>query len=172
MELVHRATAIKDSLLAQLTRIEADLARVTEEDSSVLDMFTQNHGPLSKPPAGQGSLVTCVWAHAGFIYLSVVVFGWQPASASVRYRVRRIVELLTHQMSTPALLRIMVWPFCVAGCLAEPAQEAYLRGIVEVLQPPSVFGTVRKALEIMESVWRNREAGHAATRDLATCLRS
>ncbi|KAH6676215.1 hypothetical protein B0J14DRAFT_350612 [Halenospora varia] len=66
----------------------------------------------------------------------------------------------------------MVWPFCVAGCLAEPAQEAHIRRMVEVLQPPSVFGTVRKALEIMENVWRNRDTGDAASRDLATCFRS
>jgi hypothetical protein len=90
----------------------------------------------------------------------------------VCYHVGRIVELLTRQISPPALLRTMVWPFCVAGCLAEPAQEAHLRGMVEALQPPSVFGTVRKALEIMENVWRNRDAGDAASRDLATCFRS
>lgn len=75
-------------------------------------------------------------------------------------------------MSPPALLRTMVWPFCVAGCLAEPAHEAQLRAIVQALQPPSVFGTVRKALEIMENVWRNRDAGDAASRDLPTCFRN
>lgn len=64
-----------------------------------------------------------------------------------------------------------MWPFCVAGCLAEPAQEAHLREMVESLQPPSVFGTVRKALEIMENVWRNRDVGDFANCDLATCFR-
>jgi hypothetical protein len=66
----------------------------------------------------------------------------------------------------------MVWPFCVAGCLAEPAQEAHLRRMVEALQPPSIFSTVRKALEIMENVWINRDTGDAANRDLAGCFRS
>jgi hypothetical protein len=66
----------------------------------------------------------------------------------------------------------MVWPFCVAGCLAEPAQEAHLRAVAKALQPPSVFGTIYKALEIMENVWRNRDAGDAANRDLATCFGS
>jgi len=169
MELVHRATAIKESLVAHLTQLETDPPIVPKESSSLLDVFTAENDQQSKTPAGQSSLVTRVWAHAALVYLFVVVSGWQPASVDVRYHVGRIVELLTHQISPPALLRTMVWPFCVAGCLAEPAQEAHLRGMVEALQPASVFGTVRKALEIMENVWRNRDA---ATRDLATCFRS
>lgn len=172
MELVHRATAIKDSLDCHLTRLETDAVTISKEVSSPLDMFTADYGQQSKTPASQSSLVTCVWAHAALLYLFVVVSGWQPASADVQYHVGQIIELLTRQISPPALLRTMVWPFCVAGCLAEPAQEAQLRGMAEALQPPSVFGTVRKALEIMENVWRSRNIGDAANRDLANCFRS
>lgn len=172
IELVHRATAIKESLEAHLTRLETNLVIIPEEDNSLLDVFAANYCQQSETFASQSSLVTRVWAHAALIYLFVVLSGWQPASVDLRYHVGRIIELLTHQISLPALLRTMVWPFCVAGCLAEPAQEAHLRGMVENLQPPSVFGTVRKALEIMENVWRNRNAEDAASRDLAACFRS
>jgi hypothetical protein len=173
MELVYRATAIKDSLEAHLMQLETGLVtNLSKEGSSLLNLFTSDYGQQLITPASQSSLVTRVWAHAALIYLFVVVSGWQPASIDVRHHVGRIVELLTRQISPPALLRTMVWPFCVAGCLAEPAQEAHLRGMVEALQPPSVFGTVRKALEIMENVWRNRDAADTATRDLATCFRS
>jgi C6 transcription factor Pro1 len=172
MELVYRATVIKDSLEFHLTRLETDPVILPMEGSSLLDVFTADNCQQSKTPACQSSLVTRVWAHAALIYLFVVVSGWQPASVDVRYHVGRIVELLARQISPPALLRTMVWPFCVAGCLAEPAQEAPLRGMVDTLQPPSVFGTCHKALEIMENVWRNRDAGDTASRDLATCFRS
>ena len=172
MELVRRATVIKDSLEAHLTRLETDPIIISKEGSSLLDVFTEDYCQPPKVPTSQSSLVTGAWAHAALIYLFVVVSGWQPASVDVRYHVARIVELLTCQISPPALLRTMVWPFCVAGCLAEPTQEVHLRGMVEALQPPSVFGTVRKALEIMENVWCNRDAGDAASRDLATCFRS
>jgi hypothetical protein len=97
------------------------------------------------------------------------VSGWQPASVHVRYHVTHIIDLLKCQKS-PVLLRTMVWPFCVAGCLAEPDQEAFFRGMVEVLQPPSIFGTVHKAHEIMENIWRDRDTD-VATRDFATCFR-
>jgi hypothetical protein len=156
---------------AHLARLETNLV-IIPKDSSLLDVFTADYYQQLKTPASQSHLVTRIWAHAALVYLFVVVSGWQPASVDVQYHVGRIIELLTHQISPPALLRTMVWPFCVAGCLAEPAQEALLRGMVKELQPPSVFGTVRKALEIMEGVWCNRDAGDTASRDLAACFRS
>ena len=171
MELVGRATAIKDFLVARLMRLKIEPAPIPKEGSSLLDALGADSSQ-SQRSFNQTSLVTSVWAHAALIYLFVVVSGWQPASVDLRYHVDLIIELLTHQISPPALLRTMVWPFCVAGCLAERTQEAHFRGMVQALQPPSVFGTVRKALEIMENVWRNRDAGDAASRDLAMCFRS
>ncbi|KAH8660086.1 fungal-specific transcription factor domain-containing protein [Xylariales sp. PMI_506] len=172
MELVRCATVIKGSLEARLTLLESEHVTTSKESSSVLDVLAGGHCRHSKTPASQTSLVTQVWAHAALVYLFIVVSGWQPASADVRYHVSQIIELLAYQISPPALLRTMVWPFCVAGCLAEPAQEMHLRGMAKALQPPSVFGTVRKALEIMENVWCSRDAEDIATRDLATCFRS
>jgi hypothetical protein len=172
IELVHRATAIKELLEAHLTRLGNDPVLVPSDGSSVLDAFTADHCQQSQRIGSQSSLVTRVWAHAALVYLFIIVSGWQPSSVDVRYHVGRLIELLTRQLSPPALLRTMVWPFCVAGCLAEPAQEAHLRGMVEVLQPPSVFGTVSKALEIMESVWCKRDVGDFGNCDLATCFRS
>ncbi|KAI4858564.1 fungal-specific transcription factor domain-containing protein [Hypoxylon rubiginosum] len=172
MELVRRATAIKDLLEAHLTRLEAEPTVIREQNTGTLDAFMADFTQQSETLANLCPMVTRVWAHAALVYLFVVVSGWQPASADVRYHVSQIMELLTRQISPPSLLRTMVWPFCVAGCLAEPAQEVHLRGLVEALKPSSVFGTVHKALEIMENVWRKRDFGDVTSRDLATCFRS
>lgn len=172
MELVHRATAIKGALESHLKWLENEPVNSSKERNGLLDVFIADYGPQAKVPNCQTPLVTRVWAHAALLYLSVVVSGWQPVSADVRYHVGRIIELLTREISPPALLRAMVWPFCVAGCLAEQAQEPQLRAMVEALQPPSAFGTVRKALGIMESAWRSRCAGDNTNRDLATFFRS
>lgn len=161
MELVHRAANIKESLVANLTRLETDSAIFPKENNNLLDVFT--------PTPRQDPLVSRIWAHAALIYPSIVVSGWQPANLDVRNHVSAVIELPKREKS-PSLLRTMVWPFCVAGCLADPAQEAEFRGMVEVLQPQSIFGTVHKALEIMENVWRNRDTD-VATRNLATCFR-
>lgn len=172
IQLVHRATSVKASLEADLARLETNPVVLPQDSGNLLDVFAADYCQRLKRSASQGSLVTQVWAHAALLYLFVVVSGWQPASVEVRHHVERIIELLTQRISPPALLRTMVWPFCVAGCLAEPTQEPHLRGMVETLQPLSVFGTVHKALEIMESVWRSRDSGTAANRDLAACFRT
>ncbi|KAF7557726.1 hypothetical protein G7Z17_g416 [Cylindrodendrum hubeiense] len=172
MELVHRATVIKEALEAHLKQLETGAVTINNESSSsLLNVLTANLGRQPKLHASQSVLATRVWAHAALLFLSVVVSGWQPASADVRHHVDRIMGLITWQLTPPALMRTVVWPFCVAGCLAEPAQEVCFRGMVEALQPPSVFGTARKALQIMESVWSDRDANDAASRDLAACFR-
>jgi hypothetical protein len=172
MVLAHRATAIKNSLDIHLTRLEREPAIIATKESMLLDVFAPNHSQQPEVDLSQSRLVTRVWAHAALLYLYIVVSGWQPASFDVRYHVDQIIELLTSQILPPALLRTMVWPFCVAGCLAEPVQEARFRGMTESLQPPTIFGTVRKALEIMEHVWQRRDTGDGASRDFAMCFRS
>lgn len=172
MELVRRATAIKVLVDEHMLQLEANPVRLANDGSSLLDIFTSNLGQQSTLPASQTILVTRVWAHAALLYLSVVVSGWQPAATDVRYNVGKILDLLTQQIAPPALLRSMVWPFCVAGCLAAQKQEVYFRSMVQALQPPSVFGTVRKALEIMENVWSKRSTADAGDKDLASWFRS
>jgi hypothetical protein len=171
MELVQRATIIKQLLESHLTQLEKVPVMIPKEGNSLLDLFTPIDSLNSDHPASQSSLVTRVWAHAALLYLSVVVSGLQPANVDVRHHVGQITELLAIRISPPTLLRTMVWPFCVAGCLAERARENCFRGMVEVLKPASVFGTVRKALEIMENVWSERDTGDVASRDLSTCFR-
>jgi hypothetical protein len=172
LELVRRATDIKAVLVARLIRLEADPIVAPEDNSSPLDAFIPYSFPSPKGLNNQRSLVTRVWAHAALIYLFIVVSGWQPASADVRCHTNRIIELTKLLSLQPMLMRTVVWPFCVAGCVAEPAQESYFRGAIITLQPPGAFSTVYKALEIMEHVWSNRGVGDPAARDLATCFRS
>jgi C6 transcription factor Pro1 len=145
-------------LTTHLVRLETGSAEA-RENVSLLDI---------SPPPNHGPLVSCVWSHAALIYLSVVVSGWQPANVDIRYHVCQAVGLLNQ--TSPQMLRTMAWPFCVAGCFATPAQEPHFRGMVEVLQPPSLFGTIYRALDIMQNVWSNRDED--ADRDLASCFRN
>jgi hypothetical protein len=168
VELVRRAVPIEESLKAFLKLLESNQVAVSKESKSVLGIFTQTS---SQQITTQGPIATRVWAHAALLYLFVVVSGWQPSRFDVRYHVHQIIELLKYQISPPALLRTMVWPFCVAGCLAEASQEVYFREMVQALQPPSVFGTAYKALEIMENVWHNRDSGDVMDRDISSCFK-
>lgn len=168
MEMVRIAKAIKTSLETQLDGLEANESRDTDKHQRQLNVLTGYDEQQSQTRAAQRPLITKVWAHGALIYLSVVVSGWQPASVDIRHNVESILNLVESPVLPRALLRTMVWPFCVAGCLTEPGQEHRFRAIVEELQPPRVFGTVCKALEIMESAWGD---GHYTERDLATCFK-
>ncbi|KAK3366742.1 fungal-specific transcription factor domain-containing protein [Lasiosphaeria ovina] len=170
MELVLRAAAIKGTLVTNLTRAEVAPTSSGSGRSSAGDIFTPCNGQASAL-AEQSLLVTRVWAHAAALYLSVVVSGWQPASAEVRHHVACVLELLTQRPLSWAVLRTVAWPFCVAGCLAAPTQEPLMRSVVEGLRPPGLLGPVQKTLQIMEAVWRSRDLLDSTTWDLAACFR-
>jgi hypothetical protein len=163
MQLVVRGTTIKESLLRRLTELENELPQGV---IGSLESFT-----FSNVQSSQGTLITRVWTHAAFLYLFIVISGWQPANEDVRYHVSRLIDLLLYQISPVSLLRSVAWPFCVAGCLAELAQEPLFRRMILGL-PPTLFGKLHKALEIMEIAWKERNTGYATTHDLAACFKS
>ncbi|KAF2734070.1 hypothetical protein EJ04DRAFT_251598 [Polyplosphaeria fusca] len=169
MELVRRATPIKDTLVMQLARLESN----SGEAGIVGDLLPGYYNQQSGNNIGQSSVTTTrIWAHAALLYLIVVVSGWQPANADTRYHVARVIELLSSELSPPALLRVVVFPFFIACSLAEPEQQTLLQGLVESLKPPSIFGTLYKVLDIMGNVWDSRNRSSSTERELFACLRS
>jgi hypothetical protein len=171
MELVRRASPIKSSLEARLAQVEVPPEATTQGSGTVLSFPFGNNGQRPKAVC-QKTLAISVWAHAAFLYLLVVVSGWQPRSAEVAYHVTKILDVLCNRVEPKRLLRTIVWPFCIAGFLAQPHDEYRFRKLVHDLQPPSVFGTARKALELMENIWRNRDAENSISYDLGTLFSS
>lgn len=170
MELVLRATTIKNILIANLGRIDITAYGDSVSTSSIWDIYRPCNGQPSDL-AAQKILITRIWAHAAALYLSVVISGWQPTSSEVRHHVCCILELLSLRTLSWAVLRTIAWPFCVAGCLALPAQEPLLRCIVDGLLPPGLLGPLKQALDIMESVWKQRDSPDSSSLDLVACLR-
>ncbi|KAK4869349.1 hypothetical protein LT330_006349 [Penicillium expansum] len=168
MELVARAMEIKQVLVENLARLDA-AAHAPRTPNPVDPFMLYNHHVLSTLGGGS-TVVTRIWAHAALVYLSVVVSGWQPGSTTVRENVTRTIELLA-QLPAPVLLRTMVWPFCIVGCLANPDEECLLRSMVQALVPLRLFGATLKALEIMENVWERRDALDVDW-DFAACVRT
>jgi hypothetical protein len=146
MELLRRASTIEEALLRELGQLELDETSLPKSESP-LDVFTAPSFP--RCTIGQ------VWINAAFIYLSTVVSDSKPTHVNIRNNVQRIVDIFNELISI-RLLPSMVWPFCVAGCLAEVAQEHHFRSMAAALDPPDMFSTVNKALQIMENVWQAR----------------
>jgi hypothetical protein len=141
---------------------------VVQEAYNPLGISTGNTNDEETRSSHQIPLVTHVWAHAALLYLFVVVSGWQPASAEVSYHVAQVLDLLSNQIKPHTWLRTMVWPFAIAGIFAQAPDESLFRALVQDLQPVRLFGTIRKALEIMENVWRDRYTDSNTTYNLAT----
>ena len=163
LQLAQHAAAIRDSLQTQLSQLDA--TSPSQGAGSVFDIFP------TTTPCFQRRVVVRIWAHAATVHLLVVASGWQPTNSDIRFHVHQVVELL-HQLSPPSSLRALVWPFCITGCLADDTLKAQFRSLAEALQPRSIFGTVTKALEILERVWRELKVQGDSQRDLWAFLRS
>ncbi|KAJ9616965.1 hypothetical protein H2200_000685 [Cladophialophora chaetospira] len=102
------------------------------------------------------NIATSIWSHATGIYLALVTKGWHPENSAIRHHVQYVLAFLG-QVSSQACLRNLVWPLCVAGCVASADQEEAFRAIGPALGPLQAFGTMSQALRIMECVWQRRD---------------
>lgn len=117
----------------------------------------------------QRVLTSLTWAHAARIYLSIVTSGWDLAEHMIRESVAMILQLVV-EADSPACRRGLVWPLCVAGCLALKGQEQLFRDIVNELGPLQAFGPARDALQMLERVWELRDQVGQGTWGLAECF--
>jgi hypothetical protein len=93
MDLVRRATTIKGSLISYLAHIKIDSETSSEADNSLLNALMADHFQQSAKASSQSKFVTCIWAHAALVYLSVVISGWQPANPGVCHHVDCVIAL-------------------------------------------------------------------------------
>jgi len=156
MELVRRASVIQSALECRLLQREMNPPPLAHENDNHLPRICAGTSSKSTVAIWQKHLCTSIWTHAGLLYLCIVVSGWQPTSRQIRHLVLQITELLTKSPLPPALLLSMTWPLCVADCLAEPLQQDSLRHLLAAVQPIGICGTIRSALNIMETMWRSR----------------
>jgi len=167
MGLAASASVIKVKIEAEITRI-GDTMDVGATDGSPRSSIFNPYSDTPSTSAASINMVTRIWAHSALLYLHIVVSGWQPTNVEVRYHVTCIKDMLSHHETV--LLRSTVWPLVVAGCLATDEQEYAFRAIVQKAQPSKVYGTVHKALAIMENAWQHR-SDWTVDWDLATCFR-
>ncbi|RFU80191.1 hypothetical protein TARUN_2001 [Trichoderma arundinaceum] len=110
-----------------------------------------------------------IWGHATVLYLFVTISGWQEQHQIVRDNVLAALHLL-QQISSPAILRSLAWPFCIIGCLAAVDQEEEFRQIASRMGSLSAFGTLNEALTIMERLWDTRGERDVENWDFTSCF--
>lgn len=169
VDLVKRAECISHTLEKRLEGLNANTASSGSDGTATgrLEAYYSRHDN------GIGdafvATVTRVWAHAAKLYLSVTLSGWQTNSAEVQGSVEEVLRLL-QTVESPAQLRSLSWPLCIAGCLALSSQEQEFRTIVRDMGELRDFGTLAHALRIMEAVWASRHTIDRTACDTAAFL--
>ena len=100
--------------------------------------------------------VTHIFACAAQVYLHVVVSGAYPEISEIKEGVKETLEAF-RSLPDARWSRHLVWPFCIAGCMAEEQYEDDFRSIASTANMDGgVFCNFEKALAIMEECWRGR----------------
>lgn len=169
IDLVDLAKPISQALEEGLRSLDNDAAIFQQRNgrTSWLQGYYSRHDRATEPTCIAD--VTRIWAYAAKIYLAVSLSGWQARSAEVQACVANVLRLL-QTIESPAQLRSLSWPICVAGCLALPSQEHDFRSVVGIMGQLGEFGTIYTALRIMEAVWKARDTIDGSAWDVASCL--
>ena len=147
-ELVKRGVQIEERLRRRLAEFEDELLKQGPVDSS-----------LKGRPDYASMEITRIFALSAITYLQVVVSGAYPEIPEIRESVSKTLDALRN-FTDPSLLRHLVWPFCVTGCLAVDEQQDRFQELVTAVHTiPSTSGTIREAFDIMRECWRLRKAG-------------
>jgi len=139
VELVRRGTKIEE----QLERHIADLRSNSAPKSSSILSASQIE-------------ITYIYALSALTYLHVVVSGAHSEMPEIKESVSRTLSAF-QSLADPKLLRTLVWPFCVSGCLAlEGQQKAFCELVSKAEITSLTMGTCLQAFEIIKECWEMR----------------
>jgi hypothetical protein len=161
-ELNNRASGTASHLRNNILPLENECAACSRYDSNQRQPFDTSSDPSAS------SRTTLIWAHAAYLYLMVVVHGWQPTIQDIKDHVAHIMALLRNIPTYQ--LRTLAWPLCVAGCLAQEPEETFFADLFSESGRVYTVGALDDARQIMKKVWQNRPTLDADTWDFASCF--
>lgn len=164
-ELVSRGLVLSDVIHRGLRDLESEPESqhtAAQPFSLLVSGSARGHVPDQQPK------YQIIWLLATLSYLNVVISGWQPSSTDIRWSVSKATGLFS-QLPNGSGVRTLAWPLCISGCLSPPQDEAMYRALAQRWGGSLAFGSMKQALDTMESVWSMR--GHIEeTWDVAQCF--
>lgn len=104
--------------------------------------------------------VNRLFALAALIYLHVVISGAHPELPEIAGAVAQAIAIFKGLWDRRLLQSVLVWPFCVSGCLALGEQQNFFRNLFSAAEiTKSTLGTCFEAFKIMEKCWEARNLG-------------
>jgi len=146
-ELAKRGRQIEQRLREKLADIE-NTPSIRASSGNLSEMLS----------ASTCTEITKIFALSAITYLHVVISGAHPELPEIIESVSKTIIALQH-LSDPKLLRNLIWPFCISGCLALEEQYATFRDFISAARvTQSTFGTCFEAFKIIEECWEMRKA--------------
>lgn len=155
-----KETEIKGRLsIPELLKRGARIGHVLQEKSNELLLReSAGSGPSisgmwGRFPKSASSEITRIFILSALTYLHVVISSPNPELPEIASNVTRAIEAL-ESLTHPSLLRHLVWPFCITGCLASERQRRVFPALIATAerngQTPSAC---RRALHL--KLWRS-----------------
>jgi len=145
VELVKRGAKIEERLLQK----SWDSEGTNSSKSNTLECY-------SSTSSTSQAEITNIFALSARIYLHVVLSGAYPELPEIAESVSKIITAFKN-LADPRLVQKLVWPFCIAGCLALDEQQSFFRNLITNAGiAPSSSGTCLQAFRIIEECWEMR----------------
>ncbi|EAW21019.1 fungal specific transcription factor domain-containing protein [Aspergillus fischeri NRRL 181] len=149
IDLAERGRQIEERLRQEL----ADMDTLPETSPSLL-----NRSKVLSVPADPD--VNRLFALSALIYLHVVISGAHPELPEIADAVSQVIAVFKRLWDPRLLQSVLVWPFCVAGCLALEEQQNFFCALFSASEiTESTVGTCFEAFRIMEKCWEARRSG-------------
>jgi hypothetical protein len=148
-ELAKRGALIEARLQQRFTKISVQDA--TQKDDIL--------GATLRFSKSTSAIITEIFALAALTYLHVVVSGANPGLPEITESVSKTVAAFK-ALSDTRMLRWLVWPFCITGCLASEEDEGVFRSLICAGKlSERTVGTCMEAVKVIEECWKRRKTG-------------
>jgi hypothetical protein len=140
-------------------RLQLGLAEPWESHLSLLTGWTKDRAAenwlIQATP-----IVTHIFACAAMVYLTVVVSGPDPYLPEIRDAVAKSLDIF-NALPNVQMLRSLLWPFCITGCMAQKDQESLFTNLalqagISIHDPSNSW----RAVQVMEACWQIRSEGY------------
>lgn len=144
-ELLLRSQSIQEALEHGLATLEID---ATAANMEVHTPELRNNVVFK---------VTRVFASAALVQLHSIVHGALPGHKDIETAVQKTVKAL-EQVQDYQDMRGLIWPICIAGCMAEEHQQQVFEHLIKKVIGESLqdFGNSTTVLRIMQKCWNLR----------------
>jgi hypothetical protein len=164
--------------IPELAKRGARIEHVLQEKSNELFLrISDGSGPSisgmwGRFPKSASSEITRIFILSALTYLHVVISGPNPELPEIASNVTRAIEAF-ESLTHPPLLRYLVWPFCITGCLASEQQRRVFPALIATAEiNGQTLSSCRRAFKIMEECWKLRNTHPHQNYDWISTMKS